>query len=233
MNQIDEQLLESIADLHGTPAGAYNIRKNGAGVARQSSANIEIIPKQDKPGIDIIVKPHTKNESVHIPVIVTDTGINDMVYNHFEIGEGADILIVAGCGIHNDGSAKSEHDGIHTFHIGKNARVRYVEKHYGEGDGSGERVLNPTTEVELEEGAYCEMEMVQIKGVDSTIRETTARVRKLCPAPLQRMPLSKCFTRAPWAMRIAAHTSSAILSLWIRPKFAQSRRLPPTTPMRR
>lgn len=119
MNQIDEQLLESIADLHGTPAGAYNIRKNGAGVARQSSANIEIIPKQDKPGIDIIVKPHTKNESVHIPVIVTDTGINDMVYNHFEIGEGADILIVAGCGIHNDGSAKSEHDGIHTFHIGK------------------------------------------------------------------------------------------------------------------
>ena len=176
MNQIDEQLLESIADLHGTPAGAYNIRKNGAGVARQSSANIEIIPKQDKPGIDIIVKPHTKNESVHIPVIVTDTGINDMVYNHFEIGEGADILIVAGCGIHNDGSAKSEHDGIHTFHIGKNARVRYVEKHYGEGDGSGERVLNPTTEVELEEGAYCEMEMVQIKGVDSTIRETTAHL---------------------------------------------------------
>ena len=140
MNQIDEQLLESIADLHGTPAGAYNIRKNGAGVARQSSANIEIIPKQDKPGIDIIVKPHTKNESVHIPVIVTDTGINDMVYNHFEIGEGADILIVAGCGIHNDGSAKSEHDGIHTFHIGKNARVRYVEKHYGEGDGSGARI---------------------------------------------------------------------------------------------
>lgn len=176
MNRIDEQLLESIADLHGTPAGAYNIRKNGAGVARQSTANIEIIPKQGKPGIDIYVKPYTKNESVHIPVIVTDTGINDMVYNHFEIGEGADVLIVAGCGIHNDGSARSEHDGIHTFHIGKNARVRYVEKHYGEGDGSGERVLNPTTEVELEEGAYCEMEMVQIKGVDSTIRETTAHL---------------------------------------------------------
>lgn len=174
MDKIDSQLLESIADLHEIPEGAYNIRKNGEGLSRRSTANIEIVPKSDKPGIDIIIAPGTKNESVHIPVIITEAGINDLVYNDFYVGEGADVLIVAGCGIHNCGDQTSEHDGIHTFHIGKNARIKYVEKHYGEGDGKGERILNPSTIVEQEENSVCEMEMVQIKGVDSTVRDTKA-----------------------------------------------------------
>lgn len=178
MNKTDYNLLESIADMHGIPtAGAYNIRKNGQGVERHSTENITIEPKKDKPGIDIIVKPGTKGEKVHIPVIVTETGVDDVVYNDFYIGDWADVDIVAGCGIHNCGSEKSEHDGIHTFHIGKHARVRYVEKHYGEGEGTGERILNPTTVVEMEENSYCEMEMVQIKGVDSTQRDTTASLK--------------------------------------------------------
>ena len=162
MEKIDSALLESIADLHEIPAGAYNIRKNGEGYSRRSTANIEIVTKTDKPGIDIIVAPFTKNESVHIPVIITETGVDDLVYNDFYIGEGAEVLIVAGCGIHNSGDEKSQHDGIHTFHIGKNARIKYVEKHYGD--------------VEQEEGSVCEMEMVQIKGVDSTVRDTKAHL---------------------------------------------------------
>ena len=174
MDKIDSGLLESVADLHEIPAGAYNIRKNGEGHSRQSTANIEIVSKTDKPGIDIIVAPGTKNESVHIHVIITESGINDLVYNDFYIGDDADVLIVAGCGIHNSGDEKSQHDGIHTFHIGKNARIKYVEKHYGEGDGKGERVLNPVTVVEQDENSVCEMEMVQIKGVDSTVRDTKA-----------------------------------------------------------
>lgn len=174
MDKIDSGLLESIADLHEVPAGAYNIRKNGEGHSRHSTANIEIISKTDKPGIDIFVAPGTKNESVHIPVIITESGISDLVYNDFYIGDDADVLIVAGCGIHNSGDEKSQHDGIHTFHIGKNARIKYVEKHYGEGDGKGERILNPVTVVEQDENSVCEMEMVQIKGVDSTVRDTKA-----------------------------------------------------------
>ncbi len=178
MNKIDRNMLEAVADLHGTPQGAYNIRKNGQGVDRQSSANISIEPKEDKPGIDIKIKPGTKNESVHIPVIITETGVNDLTYNDFYIGEDSDVVIVAGCGIHNSGSEKSEHDGIHRFYIGKNARIKYVEKHYGEGDGSGERVLNPKTEIYMDENSFCEMESVQIKGVDSTKRDTVAKLEK-------------------------------------------------------
>lgn len=176
MNKIDRDLLEAVADLHKIPNGAYNIRKNGESFARSSSANIRIEQKADKPGIDISIMPGTKNESVHIPVILTESGINEVVYNDFYIGEDADVLIVAGCGIHNAGDKASEHDGIHTFHVGRGARVRYVEKHYGEGDGTGERILNPETVVILDENAYCEMEMVQIRGVDSTKRKTDATV---------------------------------------------------------
>ncbi len=174
MEKVDIELLKEIAGLHEIPAGAYNIRKNGEGMSRRSTENIEINTKADKPGIDIIIAPGTKNESVHIPVIITETGIDDLVYNDFYVGEGADVLIVAGCGIHNSGSSASEHDGIHTFHIGKNAKVKYIEKHYGEGEGTGERILNPKTVVEQDEGSVCEMEMVQIKGVDSTERDTVA-----------------------------------------------------------
>ncbi len=166
----------SIADLDAFPTGAFNLRRNGQGAIRQSSDGIEIRPKTDRPGIDILVAPGLKGQSVHIPVILTQSGLSDMVYNDFYIGDGADVLIVAGCGIHNCGDGESRHDGIHTFHVGKNARLRYVEKHYGSGDGTGGRVLNPTTQVEQGEGSYCEMEMVQIAGVDSTLRTTQAHL---------------------------------------------------------
>lgn len=173
-----ENLLKTIADITGETDGAFNLRKDGIGVIRHSTENVEIKSKEDKPGIDIIVKPNTKGEKVHIPVVITETGVNDLVYNDFFIGEGAEVDIVAGCGIHNCGSAASEHDGIHTFYIGKNAKVKYVEKHYGEGEGTGDRILNPTTVVNMEEGSYCEMEMTQIEGVTSTIRETEANLGK-------------------------------------------------------
>ncbi len=179
MNQaIIESMLSTIAGITGKVEGAFNLRQDGKGVQRYSTENVKIIPKEDRPGIDILVRPGTKGESVHIPVILTETGLNDLVYNDFIIGEGADVTIIAGCGIHNDGHAKSEHDGIHTFKIGKNAHIRYVEKHYGEGEGTGERVLNPTTIVRMDEGSSCEMEMVQIAGVSSTIRKTDAELQK-------------------------------------------------------
>lgn len=178
MDAIQKELLAQIADLHEVPQGAYNFRVNGEGAGRNTTEHIDIVTKKDKPGIDIIIKPGTKNESVHIPVVVSQSGVNDMVYNDFYIGENADVTIVAGCGIHNGGGEKSEHDGIHSFYIGKNARVKYVEKHYGTGDGSGERVLNPETIVMMEEGSYMEMDTVQIKGVDSTIRKTKATLKE-------------------------------------------------------
>ena len=176
MNNVDKRMLEAVADLHEIPQGAFSLRKNGESAERRSSANIIIEPKKDKPGIDIIVKAGTKNESVHMPVIITEAGVNDLVYNDFYIEEDADILIVAGCGIHNSGDQSSEHDGIHRFHIGKNAHIKYVEKHYGEGDGKGDRILNPTTEIYMDENSFCEMESVQIKGVDSTKRDTFAKL---------------------------------------------------------
>lgn len=175
-DSIQERILEEVADLHGVPEGAYNIRANGQTAGRNTTANIDISTKTDKPGIDIRIKPGTKNESVHIPVVLSSSGLKEMVYNDFYIGEDADVVIVAGCGIHNCGDQDSEHDGIHRFFVGKNARVKYVEKHYGEGDGNGKRILNPVTEVYMEENSYVEMEMVQIKGVDSTNRMNTAEL---------------------------------------------------------
>lgn len=174
MDAIQKEMLLQVANLHGVPQGAYNLRINGEGAGRNTTEHIDIVTKTDKPGIDIIVKPGTKNESIHIPVVLSQSGLNELVYNDFFIGEDADVTIVAGCGIHNGGSEKSEHDGIHSFFIGKNARVKYVEKHYGSGDGSGERVLNPQTIIHIEEGGYMEMDTVQIKGVDSTVRTTKA-----------------------------------------------------------
>lgn len=172
LDKIEMNLLKAIADIEKTPMGAYNIRENGKGISRNTTANIDIITKEDKPGIDIIIKPNTKNESVHIPVLLTKSGFNDVVYNDFYIGENADVVIVAGCGIHNSSCETSEHDGIHTFHLAKGAKVKYIEKHYGEGDGTGDNILNPQTIVYLEDGSTLEMETVQIKGVTSTIRET-------------------------------------------------------------
>ncbi len=176
MDAIEKSLLETVADIHGVPEGAYNIRANGTSAGRASTANIEIVGKTDKDGIDIIIKPGTVNESVHIPVILSESGLQDMVYNDFYIGEGSDVTIVAGCGIHNCGVDTSKHDGIHTFYVEKNAHVKYIEKHYGEGDGNGENVMNPTTVVNLAENASMEMETMQIKGIDSTNRVTRGTV---------------------------------------------------------
>ena len=173
LSQIELNMLKAIADLHKIPEGAYNIRADGVSAGRNSTEHIEIVSKTDKQGIDIIVKPGTKNESVHIPVIISKTGYEELVYNDFYIGEDCDVVIIAGCGIHNSGCNTSKHDGVHTFHVGKGSRVKYVEKHYGEGEGTGEKIMNPQTVIYLEEGAYMEMDTTQIRGIDSTKRETT------------------------------------------------------------
>ena len=176
LDEIQKRLLLEVADLHSVPEGAYNIRSNSEAAGRRSTANIEITSKTDVSGIDVRIKPGTKNESVHIPVVLTRTGLKEVVYNDFYIGENCDVVIVAGCGIDNCGNQDAEHDGIHRFFVGKNARVKYVEKHYGSGSGTGKRILNPGTEVYQEEGSTVEMEMVQIKGVDDTVRTTTAKL---------------------------------------------------------
>lgn len=174
MNNTELQLLQIIADMGDSTDGAFNIRANGQLANRRVTENIDIKTKTDNPGIDIIIKPGTVNESVHIPVIISETGLTDLVYNDFYIGENSDVTIIAGCGIHNCGEKESRHDGIHTFYVGKNAKVKYIEKHYGEGDGNGENVMNPTTIVNIEDGGYMEMETAQIKGIDSTKRVTCA-----------------------------------------------------------
>ena len=176
LDEIQKRLLSEVADLHTVPEGAYNIRSNSQSAGRQSTANIEIVSKTDVSGLEVHIRPGTKNESVHIPVVLTESGLKEVVYNDFFIGEGADVVIIAGCGIDNCGNQDSEHDGIHRFYVGKGAKVRYVEKHYGSGSGSGKRILNPGTEVYQEENSTVEMEMVQIKGVDDTVRTTTAKL---------------------------------------------------------
>lgn len=177
LDEIQKRLLLEVADLHEVPEGAYNIRANSQMAGRNTTANIDITSKSDVSGIDIRIKPGTKNESVHIPVVLSASGLKEMVYNDFYVGEDSDVVIVAGCGIDNCGTQDSEHDGIHRFFVGKNARVKYVEKHYGSGDGNGKRILNPQTEVYMDENSYMEMEMVQIKGVDSTERNTIAELQ--------------------------------------------------------
>ena len=176
LSPIDENLLAEIANIHGLPKGAFNIRKDGQLVERHSSANIEIATKTDNPGIDIHIAPGTKGETVFIPVIVTQSGLKDVVYNTFYIEDDCDVTIIAGCGIHNESHQASEHDGIHTFYCGKNSHVKYVEKHYGEGAGTGERILNPVTNVYMDENSTCEMELIQLRGVSSTVRDTNAEV---------------------------------------------------------
>lgn len=178
MDRTDEQLLETIADLHGIPEGSFNIRKNGKLLARNSDSDIEIVSKKDKDGIDIIVKPNVKNKSVHIPVLLTVGDFKDTVYNDFYIGENADVTIIAGCGIHNDACSDAEHDGIHTFYLSKNAKVRYVEKHYASGNGTGKKVFDPITKIYLKENAQFILEATQLGGVTYTDRKTYATVGK-------------------------------------------------------
>ncbi len=176
LDSIQKNLLAQVADIHEVPEGAYSLRVNGKMFGKQSSEHIEIVAKEDQPGIDIFIKPGTKKESLHIPVILAQSGLTELVYNDFHIGADCDVTIVAGCGIHNSGSEKSEHSGIHRFFVGENAKVKYIEKHYGEGDGNGRNVMNPTTEIVMEKGSYLEMQTAQIKGVDSTDRVTRAKL---------------------------------------------------------
>lgn len=176
IDEIQRTLLEQVADLHQVPEGAYNIRANGQMAGRNTTANIDIVSKEDGSGIDIRIKPGTRKESVHIPVVLSESGLTETVYNDFYIGEGADVVIIAGCGIHNCGVQSSEHSGLHRFFVGKNAKVRYVEKHYGSGDGTGQNIMNPGTQITMEENSYMEMETTQIRGIDSTERSTTAEL---------------------------------------------------------
>lgn len=190
IDEIGKSLLKEVADLDALPVGAYNVRVNGESSERNTTANIDIVSKTDKSGIDIIIKPGTKNESVHIPVILSQSGMKEMVYNDFYVGEDCDVTIVAGCGIHNCGGGDSAHDGLHRFFVGKNAKVRYVEKHYGEGDGRGKRVMNPTTEVHLEEGASMVLEATQISGIDDTLRKTIATLAENATLEVQEKVLT-------------------------------------------
>ena len=177
LDEIEQKMLKEVAGIESVPAGAYNFRVNGQSVGRRSSKNIEVIPKNDKSGLEIRIRPNTKNEAVHIPVIISASGLTEAVYNDFYIGENSDVAIVAGCGIYNCGADDSIHDGIHTFYVGKNARVRYIEKHYGAGPGAG-KILNPVTKLYLEPGSYVELEMEQLRGVDSTCRQTYAELKE-------------------------------------------------------
>lgn len=190
MDDIRAGLLEKIADIHGTPQGAYNIRENSELAGRGNTVDITIETKTDKPGINIIVKSGTKNKSVHVPVIITKTGITEMVYNDFIIGDDCDVMIVAGCGIHNAGDEKSAHDGVHSFEIGKNSKVKYIEKHYGEGGGSGERIMNPAMTAHLQAGASLNIESVQIGGIDSTNRKTEIVAEENCEVILSERIMS-------------------------------------------
>ena len=178
MNSIEQKLFEKLTDLHKIPSGAINIRKNGEGIMRNTTKEIDIIPKTDKSGIDIIIKPNVIDKSVHIPVIITVGGLSDLVYNDFYIGENSDVVIVAGCGIHKATCKTSMHNGIHSFHLEKNSKVKYIERHIGEGEGSGGKILNPVTNVELKEGSQMIMETTQLGGVTSTIRKTKAKLKK-------------------------------------------------------
>lgn len=177
LTEIQKNLLKEVAGIEAIPQGAYNIRVDGELSSRNSTANIEIISKTDKPGIDIIIKKGTKKQRVDLPVILTKSGIKDVVYNDFYVEDDCDVTIVAGCGICNTGEHDSEHNGVHSFHVGRNSKVVYIEKHYGEGDGNGDRILNPTTAIEIDENSYMEMQTAQIKGVDSSFRKTTATLK--------------------------------------------------------
>lgn len=176
MDDVRLHLLKEVADLHEIPTGAYSIRENGKTSAFNSTDDIEIIPMENGKGLDIYIKDGTKKKSLHMPVIISQSGVTEVVYNNFHVGKDCDVTIIAGCGIHNGGDAASKHDGIHAFYIGDNSKLKYVEKHYGSGDGNGERIMNPETIIEMSKNSYMEMDTVQIKGVDSTIRKTNAKL---------------------------------------------------------
>ena len=176
MNNTDKELLKEISESFNEQAEVYNIRKNGKSIERKVNSYINIVTKEDKSGIDIYVKENTLFGIVHIPVIITESGLTDVVYNDFHIGKNASVIIFAGCGIHNDLHKTSEHDGIHRFYLEEGSKVKYVEKHYGEGKGTGKKILNPTTEIYMKKSSTMTMDSVQIKGVDNTLRITKAKL---------------------------------------------------------
>lgn len=172
INDIQKYMLKKVSNIDEVPKGAFNLRENGKLLKRSTTENIDITSKKDKNGIDIVIKENTKNETVHIPVIITEGGVSDLVYNDFYVGKDADVTIIAGCGIHNDSCESSEHSGIHRFFLEEGAKVKYIEKHYGTGEGKGTKIINPETFVELKTGSSLEMESVQIGGVDNSVRKT-------------------------------------------------------------
>ena len=176
MDNKDKELLKEISESFNEQAEVYNIRKNGKSIERKVNSYINIVTKEDKSGIDIYVKENTLFGIVHIPVIITESGLTDIVYNDFHIGKNANVIIFAGCGIHNDLHKTSEHDGIHRFYLEEGSKVKYVEKHYGEGKGTGKKILNPTTEIYMKKSSTMTMDSVQIKGVDNTLRITKAKL---------------------------------------------------------
>lgn len=178
INDLEKFMLNKVADLDSKPTGAFNLRVDGVGVVRQNSANVEIVPKDNSKGIDVYVKPNAKKEVVYIPVLIMQGGINDLVYNDFHIGENSEVIIVAGCGIHNHTEHNSEHNGIHTFYIDSGAKVTYIEKHFGHGDSVGKKNLNPVTTVYLAKDATMEMNTVQMEGVDYAIRTTKGKLQQ-------------------------------------------------------
>lgn len=215
MDKIELKLLEKIADLHKTPSGAFNIRRNGEALGRNSTKEIEIIPKKDKSGIDIIVHENVVGKSVHIPVIITVGGINDMVYNDFYIGKNADVLIVAGCGIHNATCKDSQHDGIHTFHLEEGAKVKYIERHLGEGDGTGKKILNPITKVFMKKNSKMIMETTQLGGVSSTVRKTYATIGENARLDIQENILTNLSQTAKTQFKVkllGAHSAVDVVS---------------------
>ncbi|MCD7730664.1 MAG: SufD family Fe-S cluster assembly protein [Oscillospiraceae bacterium] len=211
IDEVQKKILAEVAELHSVPEGAYNIRANGKSAERNTTANIDIITKSDNSGIDIRIKPNTVKESVHIPVVISESGLSEVVYNDFYIGENSDVVIVAGCGIHNCGNQDSQHDGVHRFFVGKNSKVRYVEKHYGGGDGIGKRILNPVTEVYMEENSFMEMEMVQIEGVDSTKRSSLAKLKSGAKLVVHErlMTHGKQFAESSYDVELNGENSSA------------------------
>lgn len=172
LDKVTQAILKYIDEAGFRQEGAFNLRHNGMALCHGDSEHVRIVRKEDKPGIDIYIDGETDGEEVHIPVVLDASGFTDRVYNDFHIADGANVVIIAGCGIHNDGHADSQHDGVHSFFVGKGANVTYKENHYGAGEGDGARILNPVTKIYMEENSVFTLDTSQIKGVDSTKRET-------------------------------------------------------------
>lgn len=176
MNDVTNDLLGLVSDWKDGYKGAYNLRVDGTCAGRQSSDNIKIYSKEDKPGLDIRIADETHGETVSIPACVTHGDIDDLVYNDFYVGKNSEVTIVAGCGVHTETGEPARHNGIHRFFLAEGAKVKYLEKHVGTGKGTGIRSIDPVTEVYLGKNALLEMDTSQIGGVDKSLRTTSGEV---------------------------------------------------------